>query len=59
MIGWGSSTFSFVPDFMVVKTQNSSVIKPWCKGFTVLSFSDFVDGDSDKMLPCPVRGVRK
>ena len=51
--GWGSVTFSFLPDF-VAKTQNPSVPDPRFEEFTVPSLDDFVDGDWDELLLCSI-----
>ena len=56
--GWGSMTFSFVPDF-VAKTQDPSIFDPRFETFTIPSLRDFTDGDQDEMLLCPVRAVRE
>ena len=49
-----SCTFSFLPDF-VAKTQNPSVPDPQFDEFMVPSLDDFVDGDRDEHLLCPIR----
>ena len=56
--GRRSCTFSFLPDF-VAKTQNPSVHDPRFDEFTVLSLDNFVDGDRDELLLCPIRALRK
>ena len=56
--GWRSCTFSFLSDF-IAKTQNPSVSDPHCDEFSVPSLDDFVDGDRDELLLCPIRALRK
>ena len=51
---WNSCTFSFVPDF-VAKTQNSLIHDPRFEVFTILSLDNFMDGDRDEFLLCPIR----
>ena len=52
-VGWKVCTFSFVLDFMA-KTQNPSIHNPRIEGFTIPSQDDFVDGDRDELLLCPL-----
>ena len=53
-----SCTFSFLTDF-VAKTQNRSVPYPHFDEFTISSLDDFVDGNKDELLPCPIRALQK
>ena len=52
---WGqkSHMFSFVSDF-VTKIQN-----PRFKEFTILSLDNFLDGERDEMLLCPISALSK
>ena len=52
--GWRSCTFSYLPDF-VAKTQNLSVHDTRFDEFTIPSLDDFVVGDWDELLLCPIR----
>ena len=56
--GWSSCTFFFLPDF-VAKTQNPSVLDSRFEEFSVPSLDDFVGGDRDELLLCPIRALRK
>ena len=56
--GWRSCTFSFLPDF-VAKTQNPSVPVSSFEEFSVLSLDDFIGGDRDKLLLCPIIALPK
>ena len=56
--GWRSFTFSFLPD-IVAKAQNPSVSDPRFDEFTVPFLDDFVDGDRDELLFCPIKALRK
>ena len=56
--GWKFYTFSYLLDF-VTKTQNPSVYDPRSWEFTVPSLDDFVGGDRDKLLLCPITALRK
>ena len=55
---WGSCTFSFLTDF-VVKTQNPSVPDPSFNELLVSSLDDFVGGNRDELLLCPIRALWK
>ena len=55
--GWRSCTFSFLPD--ISKNQNLSVPVPHFGEFMVRSLDDFVDGDRDEILFCPIRTLKK
>ena len=57
-LGWRSCTFTFLPDF-VTKTQNPVVPNPLFDEFTIPSLDDFVDGDRDEFLLCPIRALCK
>ena len=56
--GWRSCTFSFLLDF-VAKKQNLSVYDSCIDEFTLPSLADFVDGDRDEMLLCPIRTIKR
>ena len=49
--------FSFVPDF-VTMTQNPSIDDLRFEEFTVTSLDNFMDGDRDSLLLCPIRTLR-
>ena len=55
--GWSFCTF-FLPDF-VAKTQNPSVPDSHFEDFSVPSLDDFVGGDRDEPLFCPIRALCK
>ena len=57
MVG-GYATFSFIFD-SVAKAQNPSVYDPEFGFFTVPVQADFVDGDRDEMLFCPIRALKE
>ena len=48
----------FLPDF-VAKTQSPSVPDDQCEEFTILLLDDFVRGDCDELLLCPIRALHK
>ena len=56
--GWESCTFSFLPH-LLAKTQNPSVPDSRFEEFSVLSLDDFVGGDRDKLLLCPIWALWK
>ena len=56
--GWRSCTFSFLLDF-VAKTWNPFVPDSNFKEFSVPSLDDFIVGDRDELLPCPIRALCK
>ena len=58
LLGWRSCSFSFFPDF-VAKTQNLSLPDPRFEVFSVLALDDFVGGDQDELLLCPIRLLQK
>ena len=55
--GWSSAGFSYAPDF-VAKTQRPED-SSFAGTFSIPSLSDFVGGDRDEMLLCPVRCLRE
>ena len=48
---------SFVPDFLTM-TQNPSIDDLRFEEFTVTSLDNFMDGDRDSLLLCPIRTLR-
>ena len=44
---------------LVVKTQNPLIYDPRFKEFSIPSSGDFVGGDGDELLLCPIRALRK
>ena len=50
--------FYFVLDF-IAKTRNHSAHNPRFEEFTIPLLIEFVDGDIDEMLLCPIRPIRK
>ena len=55
----GSFALSFFVFDFVTKSQKPSIHDPGLKEFSVLSLDDFVGGERDKLLFCPVRTLRK
>ena len=49
---------SFLPDF-IAKTLDPSVPNPCFDGFTFPLLDDFVGGNRDEFLLCPIRALRK
>ena len=45
------------PSSLCVKMENPSVFDSHFQELTILAVKDFVDGDRDEMLLCPVRAI--
>lgn len=57
-LGWCLCTFSFLPNF-VAMTQNLSVSDDRFEEFSMPSLLDFVNGDQEELLLCPVIAVKR
>ena len=55
----GPARFPFFLSDFIDNTQNPSVADPCFNGFTILSLENFVDGDRDELLFCPIKVLRK
>ena len=57
-LGWKSYTFLYVSDFMA-KVQNPSVLDLRFDEVTILSLDEFMGGDREELLLCPIRVLEK